>query len=92
MCAKHGVAVQFTGIGSMLQPHFRLGAITRPYAASAAEEALRELFFLDLMAGGIYLARRGMVALSLPVGEAELARFVAAVENFCAARGPLLRG
>ncbi len=92
VCAKHGVAVQFTGIGSMLQPHFRLGAITRPYAASAAEEALRELFFLDLMAGGIYVARRGMVALSLPVGEAELARFVAAVENFCAARGPLLRG
>jgi glutamate-1-semialdehyde 2,1-aminomutase len=92
VCVKHGAAMQFTGIGSMLQPHFRRGEIVRPYAASASEEALRELFFLDLLAAGIYVARRGMVALSLPVGEAELARFVAAVEAFCSARGPLLQG
>lgn len=91
ICAKHGAAMQFTGIGSMLQPHFRLGDIPRPYAATVQEEALRELFFLDLMAAGIYVARRGMVALSLPVGEPELARFLAAVEAFCVARGPVLR-
>ena len=51
---------------------------------------MRELFFLDMLAAGMYLARRGMVALSLPVGDAECARFVAAVEEFCAARKPLL--
>jgi glutamate-1-semialdehyde 2,1-aminomutase len=90
VCAKHGVAMQFTGIGSMMQPHFRTGAILRPYVATAEEDALRELFFLDMLAGGLYLARRGMVALSLPVGEAECARFVAAVEEFCASRRPLL--
>lgn len=92
VCAKHGVAMQFTGIGSMLQPHFRLGEIIRPYAATVQEEALRELFFLDLMKAGIYVARRGMVALSLPVGTVELERFVSAVEAFCSERGPLLRG
>ena len=90
ICAKHGVAMQFTGIGSMVQPHFRLGAILRPYTASAQEEGLRELFFLDMMKAGIYIARRGMVALSLPVGEAELARYIAAVEEFCASRKPLM--
>ena len=90
ICTKHGVAMQFTGIGSMVQPHFRLGLILRPYTASAQEEGLRELFFLDMMKAGIYIARRGMVALSLPVGEAELARYIAAVEEFCASRKPLM--
>jgi glutamate-1-semialdehyde 2,1-aminomutase len=90
ICAKHGVAMQFTGIGSMVQPHFRLGLILRPYTASAQEEGLRELFFLDMMKAGIYIARRGMVALSLPVGEVELARYIAAVEEFCASRKPLM--
>lgn len=87
---QHRVALQFTGIGSMIQPHFRTGEVLRPYAQSPAEEALRELFFLDLMAAGIYIARRGMVALSLPVGDAECARYIAAVETFCATRKPLL--
>ena len=90
ICTKHGVAMQFTGIGSMVQPHFRLGLILRPYTASAQEEGLRELFFLDMMKAGIYIARRGMVALSLPVGEPELARYIAAVEEFCASRKPLM--
>ena len=90
VCERHRVAMQFTGIGSMIQPHFRMGPILRPYAANPAEEGLRELFFLDLMAAGIYIARRGMVALSLPVGEAECARYIGAVENFCASRKPLL--
>jgi glutamate-1-semialdehyde 2,1-aminomutase len=90
ICTKHGVAMQFTGIGSMVQPHFRLGPILRPYTANAQEEGLRELFFLDMMKAGIYIARRGMVALSLPVGEAELARYIAAVEEFCASRKPLM--
>ena len=91
-CARHGAAMQFTGIGSMLQPHFRTAPIARPYAATPAEEGLRELFFLDMMDAGIYIARRGMAALSLPVGDAERARYVAAVDRFCAARKPLLAG
>lgn len=90
VCAKHKVPMQFTGIGSMIQPHFRKEPILRPYASSATEDGLRELFFLDLMAAGIYIARRGMVAMSLPVGDAECARYVAVVDAFCASRKPLL--
>ena len=88
--ARHGVAVGFTGAGSMMAPHFRAGPVTAPYKPSAEEEQMRELFFFDMLAAGIYLARRGMAALSLPIGEAECARFVAAFEEFCAARKPLL--
>ena len=39
---------------------------------------------------GFYLARRGMIALSLEVGDAELDAFVAAVEEFLSSRAPLL--
>jgi len=88
--ACRGTPMQFTGHGSMICAHFRPGPILRPYTATAAEDGLRELFFLDMLAGGIYLARRGMAALSLPVGEAECRRYVAAVAEFVAARRPLL--
>ncbi len=90
-CGRAGVAMHFTGAGSMLTPHFRAGPIVRPYAATEAEDKLRELFFFDMLAGGLYLARRGMAALSLPVGDADCARYVAAVEEFASARRPLLR-
>ena len=39
---KHRITLQFTGIGSMIQPHFRTGQLLRRYDASAAEEALLE--------------------------------------------------
>jgi glutamate-1-semialdehyde 2,1-aminomutase len=90
VCARHGLAMHFTGMGSMMAPHFRPGPVTAPYRPSPAEEQMRELFFFDMLASGIYLARRGMVALMLPVTEADCDRFVAAVEEFCAARKPVL--
>ena len=76
----------------MMQPHFRKGPILRPYTATANEDALRELFFFDMLAAGIYIARRGMAALSLPIGEPECERYVAAVDEFCASRRPLKQG
>lgn len=83
--------MHFTGIGSMLTAQFRPGPIHRPTPASPAEEGVRELFFFDMLEAGIYLARRGMVALSLPVGEAELDRYGQAVAEFVRSREPLLR-
>jgi glutamate-1-semialdehyde 2,1-aminomutase len=88
---KHKVTLQFTGLGSMIQAHFRTGEIVRRYTTTATEEGLLELFFFDLLQAGIYLARRGMVAMSLPVGEAECERFAQAVDAFCTTRGPLMR-
>jgi len=85
-----GVAAAFMGMGSMMTIHFRDPLPDRPYAESPDEAALRELFFFDMLEAGIYLARRGMTALSLPVGEAEAARFVEAVAGFAAERAPLI--
>ncbi len=89
VCAEHRDFMRFTGLGTMLQPHFRTGDIVRAYRATPEEEALCELFFFDMLEAGIYLARRGMVALSLPVGQAECDRFVTAVSEFCAVRSHL---
>lgn len=91
ICETAGVAVAFTGLGSLLAPQFRDGPFDRPVPPTEEEEALRELFFLDMLEAGLYLARRGMVALSLPVGAAELDRFAAAITEFVRLRRPLLR-
>lgn len=90
ICAEAGIAMQFTGAGSMMSAHFRQGPITAPYPATAIEEARRELFFLDMLAAGFYLARRGMIALSLPIGDAEEASFLAALREFATLRQALL--
>jgi len=89
-CAASGLAVQFTGAGSMMTVHFRGGALSAPYAATAEEEQRRELFFLDMLAAGFYLARRGMASLSLPLTEDDLDAFAEAVRDFLASRAPLL--
>jgi glutamate-1-semialdehyde 2,1-aminomutase len=88
--AKAGTVTHFTGLGSMMQPHFRPAPVLRPYKPEAPEEQLRELFFFDMLASGIYIARRGMAALSLPVDDAACDRYVAAVAEFAEARAPLL--
>ncbi len=68
-------AMHWTGTGSLMCAHFG-----GPFDPNDA--ARRELFFLDMLDRGFYLARRGMIALSLEVGEAELTRFETAIQDF----------
>jgi glutamate-1-semialdehyde 2,1-aminomutase len=87
-----GVALQCLGLGSLMTAHFVSTPIASPADAAVADPALRELFFFDLLARGYYMARRGMVALSLEIGEAEADGFVDAVADFLDTRAPLLSG
>jgi glutamate-1-semialdehyde 2,1-aminomutase len=87
-----GVALQWLGLGSLMTAHFVSTPIASPADAAVADPALRELFFFDLLARGYYMARRGMVALSLEIGEAEADGFVDAVADFLDTRAPLLSG
>ena len=82
--------MQWTGLGSLLAPHFVRGAVRRPADAAASDPRLRELLFLDMLERGIFLARRGMVALSLEVGAAELDGFATAFEDWLDARARVL--
>jgi glutamate-1-semialdehyde 2,1-aminomutase len=88
VCA--GLPMTFTGLGSLLTVHFTDGPVRTAADVAAADQGLKELFYFDLLAAGIYLARRGMTALSLPIGDAECDAFVSAVADFVDRRGVLL--
>lgn len=88
--AQHAVALQFTGLGSIMQLH----ATGRPLRSSAdlagTDDRVKALLFFDLLEHGIFLARRGLVALSLPFGEAQVNEFVAALDAVVTTRRTLL--
>jgi glutamate-1-semialdehyde 2,1-aminomutase len=91
ICKKAGVAFQFSGIGSMMTAHATTRPIRTAADIAAGSQDAKELFFFDMSAAGIWIARRGFVALNIMIGDAEESRFVAAVEEFVAARKALLR-
>jgi glutamate-1-semialdehyde 2,1-aminomutase len=72
-----------TGLGSIMNIH-PLGPPTR-----LAD--LRKLLFFDLLGSGIYLAARGLIALSLAVTDEEIARLLWALEACLDKHRPLLR-
>lgn len=69
--AGAGLPLRVTGMGSMMCVH-------------ADDPAWVELFFFAMLAAGFFLARRGMIALSLDVTESQLTSFCAAVERWVA--------
>jgi glutamate-1-semialdehyde 2,1-aminomutase len=90
LCRAAGASMQFTGCGSIMGVHFTASLIRCPADAAGSDTRLRDLFFFDMAAAGIYLARRGFMALMLPVGEAELDQAASAVSGFLARRRDLL--
>ncbi len=83
--------MQFTGRGSMMNIHFTTAKVRSVRDAKDADPDLRGLFFFDLLERGIYVARRGMINLSLPLGAQEFDGLAAAFEEFVTVRGNLLR-
>ena len=90
LCRAARAPVQFTGIGSMLAVHTTPEKIRTPADAAKSDAKLKELFFFDMLAQGIWLARRGMMTLCLPIGDAECDKFAGAVEEFLSSRRALL--
>jgi len=89
--AGRGAAVRWSGLGSLMSPHFVSGPVRRPADSAGADPRPRELLFLDMLERGFYLARRGMVALSLEIGATEMDGFAAAFEEWLEARARVLR-
>ncbi|MDQ1739462.1 MAG: glutamate-semialdehyde -aminomutase [Pseudonocardiales bacterium] len=89
LSVEAGVRMRWTGMGSLLTAHFQTQPI-RTARDIRPEAELRELFHLDMLDRGCYLARRGMVALSLEMGDDECWSFRSAVERFLAQRHALL--
>jgi len=72
------------GLGSLMNIH--------PTVAPPGDaDLLRKLLFFELNERGIYLAMRGLMALSFPIGDAETQAMLAALDEVLEARGPLGR-
>jgi len=71
-------ALQVTGWGSIIAIHATEGEVRRPEDLASVDAAVAELVFHGLLARGFYVARRGFLALSLAVGDAQIDAFVAA--------------
>jgi glutamate-1-semialdehyde 2,1-aminomutase len=81
--------MRWTGLGSMMTVHFQREPVTSPRDMRSAP-AVRELFHLEMLHRGFHLARRGMIALSLEIDNAECDAFRAAVTGFHADYNGLL--
>jgi len=79
--AARGVAFCATGYGSLVGLHFTRGPVRSEADVPEASE-LRGLLHLHMLERGFSYGRRGFIALSLPLGEAEIDDFAAAVEDF----------
>jgi len=90
MFRRNGANLQATGLGSLLSLHATERAIRNPDDAADANPAIKDLVFFDLIARGFYLARRGYMALSLSIGDAETAALVAALDDIIRTRGSLV--
>ena len=74
--------MQFTGQGSVMNLHPTGLPIRCPADIPTDRNGLRDLFFFHLLECGIYSARRGLFALSLPLTDHELNRLVTATQAF----------
>lgn len=87
---RHAVGLQFTGLGSVMQLHATDRPLRNAADLAGTDDRIKALLFFDLLERGIFLARRGLVALSLPFGDVQADEFVAALDAVVAARRPLL--
>jgi glutamate-1-semialdehyde 2,1-aminomutase len=86
---RHALKMQFTGIGSMLSVHMTDAPIRSQEDAELGNAALRDIFYFDLLAHGIWFAKRGMFALSIALDEQDGDKLVDAVDEFAQTRAPL---
>src|SRR6516164_9290566 len=89
---RRGLAMQFTGRGSMLSVHMTDAPIHSQEEAQKGNAPLRDLFYFDLLVRGIWFAKRGMFALSIALDEQDGDKLADAVEEFADTRAPLFEG
>ena len=82
ICRRHGVPLQFLGLGSIMAAHATAAPLHRPADLASADERIRDLLFFHLIEDGIYIAKRGLLALNLELTEADMRRLTDSVERF----------
>ena len=70
--------------------HFVPGPVHSPKDVAGVNSELRKLLHLDLLARGIYISRRGFMALSIPMTNADLESLAAAFDDIFEQRAALI--
>jgi glutamate-1-semialdehyde 2,1-aminomutase len=78
---EQGAPLCVTGVGSLMNIHGRPAPVHTARDLADADERVRELFFFAALAAGFYIARRGFIALSLEVTDADVDAFIAHVRG-----------
>jgi glutamate-1-semialdehyde 2,1-aminomutase len=89
LCKAHRAPLCVTGIGSLLTIHGVEGPVRSNLDLATQDQRIKELLFFDLLEQGIYLARRGMAALSFEIDDAACAAFTSAFDQFLKRRAAL---
>ena len=77
----HELAVQIVGMGSVLALHFTSGPVRNYRDVTRADRKLLRRFVMGMLNEGVFLAPRGMMALSTPMTEDDLDDVVRAVDR-----------
>ena len=85
-----GLALQGSGLGSLMTLHPTLKPLRSGADLAGCDPRVRDLLYFGLLERGVFIARRGMSALSLPFGDAEIQTFVGALDEVLAAYASLL--
>ncbi len=67
------------------------GPVRTPDDANKSNTLARDLMHLDMLSRGIYMTRRGMVNMSVPMGDKEFDAFANAFDTFLGERSALLQ-
>jgi glutamate-1-semialdehyde 2,1-aminomutase len=86
--ASHGVAAQVNGVASLLAIHFTATPVTDYRSKATSDDAMTRDFFLGLVNHGVLMAPRAMGALSTPMGEEDIQRFIDAADAVVAEQLP----
>jgi glutamate-1-semialdehyde 2,1-aminomutase len=89
LCRGHRAPLCVTGIGSLFTIHGVEGPVRSNADITGQDQRIKELMFFDLLEQGIYLARRGMAALSFEIGDVACDAFASAFDQFLKRRAAL---
>jgi glutamate-1-semialdehyde 2,1-aminomutase len=83
--AKHGAPMQVTGIGSMFKIHFSALPVRDYRSGRQASQVIDEALFMFGLNRGLFLSSGGRCCLSTAMGDQEVEKYLATVEEFLAA-------
>jgi glutamate-1-semialdehyde 2,1-aminomutase len=76
------IAFQATGLGAVLNMHWRSEPISNPGDVEPPNSPMRRLFQLEMLLRGYYVTQRGMITLALPTTEQDLQGYLGAVADY----------